>query len=304
MRRRFLILLPVLLTAAILQTGLASQEPRPTYDSATGPVIAVDGGHKNTTTYDRYPSWIELLKGDGYRPRPLTQSISAASLADVRILVMNDPQTSLSDDEVSVVVAWLKGGGSLLLVLDHYASIQSKLTASLGVKNWPGNSAGVPDVINILFWRSEFFPVGAPKLGVTGSGGGQGYQGPDAVLAKHAITEGRGPGERIRRVVTFSGSAFEALPGGVPLLTLPRSAGLGAATETPLLPNVVLGVDKLRGTSAAGWLQGAVIEVGKGRLAIFADSAVVSGGRSADKDQFNDNGQFALNLMRWLSRVL
>ena len=206
---------------------------------------------------------------------------------------------------MSAIVAWLKGGGSLLLVLDHYASTQSKLTASLGVKNWPGNSAGAcPTAINILFWRSEFFPGGEPRLAVLGSGGGQGCQSADAILGKHAITEGRSPGERIRRVATFSGSAFEALPGGMPLLTLPRGARLGAATRTPLLPNVVLGVDELRGAPIAGWLQGAVTEFGKGRLAIFADSAVVSGGGAADKDQFIDNRQFALNLMHWLSRAL
>ena len=158
--------------------------------------------------------------------------------------------------------------------------------------------------MNILFWRAEFFPGGEPKLAVLGSGGGQGYQSADAVLAKHAITDGRSPGERIRRVATFSGSAFEALPGGVPLLTLPRGAGLGAALRTPLLPNVVFGVDELQGTPVTGWLQGAVIEVGKGRLAIFADSAVVSGGSAADKDKFNDNRQFVLNVMHWLSRAI
>jgi hypothetical protein len=97
-------------------------------------------------------------------------------------------------------------------------------------------------------------------------------------------------------VATFSGSAFEALPGGVPLLALPRGAELGGITTLP--NNTVLGLAKYQGTPIAGWLQGAVIEVGQGRLAIFADSAVVSGGTAAD------NRQFVLNVMHWLSRVL
>ena len=321
----------LLLSATLVSVGLSARrqagqaapgvrDVSPTYESARGPVIAFDEAHRNPT-YARVPALITLLQDDGYRPRQLTQSISAASLADISILVTNDPQTSLSDDEVSAVVGWLKGGGSLLLVLDHYASTQSRLTASLGVRNWPGNSADVrtdlckqaapgctgPDpagnrsAMNILFWRSEFFPGGEPKLAVLGSGGGQGYQSADAVLGQHAITDGRGPGERIRRVATFSGSAFEALPGGVALLTLPRGATVGAATT---LPNTVLGVAELQGTPITGWLQGAVTEVGKGRLAIFADSAVVSGGVAADKDQFTDNRQFVLNVMHWLSRVL
>ena len=304
----------VLVCVLLVSIGLAAREPfdqassaaqtgRPTYDSVNGPVVAIDDAHKNTTPYARAAGLIKLLQDDGYRPRASTQTISAASLADVSIFIANDPQTTLSDSEVSALVAWLRGGGSLVLALDHYAAMQTKLTASLGVRNWPGNPAGlgVPDVINILFWRSEFFP-GEPGVAILGSGGGRGYQTAEAVLAKHAITEGRGPSERIRRVATYSGSAFEALQGGTALLTLPRSARLGAPTSLP--NDVMVGVPEARGTSAAGWLQGAVAEFGKGRLAVFADSGVLSGGVAADKDQFMDNRQFVLNLMHWLSRVL
>jgi hypothetical protein len=40
------------------------------------------------------------------------------------------------------------------------------------------------------------------------------------------------------------------------------------------------------------------MQFGKGRLAIFADNAVVSGGPAGD------NRQFVLNVMHWLSRAL
>jgi hypothetical protein len=40
------------------------------------------------------------------------------------------------------------------------------------------------------------------------------------------------------------------------------------------------------------------MQVGKGRLAVFADNAVVSGGTAGD------NRQFVLNVMHWLSRAL
>jgi hypothetical protein len=300
------------------QVQAAPEPRRQAYQLGAGPVIGYDEAHKNTTTYARYPELIQLIQADGYRPRPFVQTLSAASLADIDILLTNDPATSLSNDEVSAVLAWVNGGGSLLLVLDHYASMQSKLTSTLGVRNWPGNGASVrtdlcrPELrgcvaqgnlaMNILFWRSELFPGGEPTLAILGSGGGRAYQSADAVLGKHAITEGRGSSERIRRVATFSGSAFEALSGGVPLLTLPRGAGIGAPTTTAT--NVVLGEPGLSGTPVAGWLQGAVIEVGKGRVAIFADSAVVSGGSAADAGQFIDNRQFVLNVFHWLSRVL
>jgi len=311
----------VLVGALLVSVGLSAkhfdqasptgQPARPTYESATGPVISFDETHKNTTTYARYPALVQLLKDDGYRPRPLTQPISGAALADVGVLVIVDPAVSLSADEVSATVAWLKGGGSVVMVVDHYPLVNAKLTAALGVPSWPEGAAVVrtdlckPEVrsppctppdpngnqsaMNIFFWRTDFSPGGEPMLAQAGSGGGLAYQSADAVLAKHAITEGRAPSERIRRVVTFSGSAFQAFPGAQILMTLPRlSVLLGSNSGTPI----------------EGWLQGAVVEFERGRLALFADSGVLSGGVAADKNQFIDNRQFVLNLMHWLSRVL
>ena len=312
----------VLVGALLVSVGLSARQQfsqassgvpasRPTYQSVTGPVIAIDETHKNTTTYARYPILVELLKDDGYRPRPLTQPISGAALADVGVLVIVDPAVSLSADEVSATVAWLTGGGSAVMVVDHYPLVNARLTAALSVQSWPEGAAVVrtdlcrPEVrnppctppdpdgnrsaMNIFFWRTDSFPGREPMLAQAGSGGGLAYQSADAILAKHAITEGRGPAERIRRVVTFSGSAFQASPGAQPLLTLPRSSVL-------LGPSLGMPIE--------GWLQGAVVEVGKGRLAVFADSGILSGGVPADKDQFIDNRQFVLNVMHWLSHGL
>jgi hypothetical protein len=287
-----------------------------------GPVVAFDEMHKNVPPNTTLPNSqiVEALRSDGYRPRPFSERISSASLAGIDVLVAIDPRIAFNDDEVSALVAWLKEGGAFLLTHDHFASIQSKLTASLGIRNWPGNDAGVrtdlcrpaplgcsgPDsdgnrrAMYIFFWRTDFFPGGEPTLvDAGGTGKSLAYQSSDAILARHVVTEGRGESERIRRVVSRSGTAFESLTGGVPLLTLPRGAALGGKTETPLAPNVVLGVEELRGTPIAGWLQGAVSQVGKGRLAVFADDTLVTGGTPN-----NDNRQFALNLMLWLSRGL
>jgi hypothetical protein len=262
--------------------------------------------HKNSTTYaGRYPALIELLRADGYRPRAFAQTMSAASLADVGVLVIVDagglevPFASLSEQEVEAVVGWLRGGGSLLLIVDHepYPLAAANLISALGVPTWPNGAAtvaGVPglrpgqNAINIVFWRAELFPgvqsaLADLGLGAPAQANGV-YEGADAVLAKHAITEGRRPEERVRRVVVFSGSAFQAPPGAQPLLTLPRRTTLRSAGAPE--------------TSIDGWLQGAVMEVGKGRLAIFADSGLFSGGTAGD------NPQFVLNVMHWLSRAL
>ena len=290
--------------------------------STAGPVIAFDEAHRNPPSAAT-PALFELLRAEGYRPRALTQQLSAASLKDVNVLVINCPggltalelararrlpdaaaeaqAAALNDDEIAAVVAWLETGGSVLLVVDHapYPLAAAKLTAALGIRNWGGGAVrtdlctdpgpkpacmapdadGNPRAGNIFFWRKDFFPGGEPRLvEIPGEGGfrpSSGYQAADAVLARHPITEGRGPNERIQRVVVFGGSAFEAPPGAEPLLTLPP-----------------------RGASSEVWLQGAAMQVGKGRLAVFADNAVVSPGNAGD------NRQFVLNVMHWLSRVL
>jgi hypothetical protein len=147
------------------------QAPRSTYEVATGPVVAFDEAHHDTT-YERYPALPDLLTADGYRTRRLSGRLSAASLSDVRVLFINNPGGTaalrahaasvranqppdaevkelqaafLSDDELSTVTAWLKGGGSLLLIVDHppFPLAAAKLTAALGIQNWPNGTAGI-----------------------------------------------------------------------------------------------------------------------------------------------------------------
>jgi hypothetical protein len=47
-----------------------------------------------------------------------------------------------------------------------------------------------------------------------------------------------------------------------------------------------------------GWVQGAVLNLGKGRVALFAEAGLFSGGPAAD------NRRFILNLMHWLTHLL
>lgn len=306
--------------------GLHAVQQRPTFDPATGPVIAFDEAHRSPPS-PATPALFELLKTEGYRPRAFAQQLSAASLKAVTVLVINSPgglvalelararrlpdaaaeaqAAALNDDEIAAVAAWLAAGGSVLLVVDHapYPLAAAKLTAALGIGNWgdgavrtdlcrdPGSKpgcmapdpAGNPKAGNIFYWRKDQFPGGEPRLVEIPAEGdfkpSGAYQAADAVLARHPITEGRRPTERIQRVVVFGGSSFEAPPGAEPLLTLPRNA-------------------VMHQESTRVWVQGAVMQVGKGRLAVFADNAVVSPGNAGD------NRQFVLNVIHWLSRVL
>ena len=283
----------------------STRGPRPTFESGKGPVVAIDEAHQNTHTIGspQLRGFVELLQRDGYRVRPLTSSIAAASLIGIDLLVVNGPggwigpEAALDDGEVAAIIQWVRDGGSLLLILDHMPSPRNgaNLAAALGVSTWHDGYTLVdmPDSLpigNILFWRADAFSSGLPTVGSTGPAGGRGYQGIDAELTKHPITDGRSTAERVQKVVTFVGSAFQLPINGEALLTLPRRA----ISFTPRAPGPDVTRDAER-TPVGRWLQGAVLQLGKGRVAIFGEAGLFSGGPAGD------NRLFVINVVHWLS---
>lgn len=284
---------------------------RPAYNYGSGPIVAIDEAHKNTHTYGsrEFQGFVKLVQADGCRVRPFTTAITGESLKGIDVLIISNPGgwqrpgDSLSDVEIYAMTRWIRAGGSLLFVLDHmpFPLNAEKVAAGLGITDWHNGYARVelPDsqsVGNIIFWRADFFPGGEPTIAATGPGGGTGYQGADAVLARHRITEGRDSTELVRRVATFVGSAFKVSSGYEKLLTLPRRASSFTPPPTPdAIPPITKDTPR---TPVEGWQQGAVRNMGKGRLAVFGETGLFSGGPAAD------NRQFVLNVMRWLTRVL
>jgi hypothetical protein len=299
------------IAALVLSAVSANAQQTPTFASGKGPIVAIDEAHKNTHAFGTasFRGLVGLLQGDGYRVRPLAESITPSSLTGVDVLVISGPggwltpDESLSSAEVAEVLQWIKNGGCLLLILDHMPAPQNagRLTAALGVSRWHDGYAMVnvqdsAPLGNIIFWRSDSFPAGAPAVGPTGPAGGQGYQGVDAVLARHPITEGRMPEQRVRRVATFGGSAFLPPPGAEVLLTMPRDAVSLTPLQTPgAVPSFPASTPR---TPVGGWLQGAVLKLGRGRVALFGETGLFSGGPAAD------NRTFVLNVMHWLSGML
>ena len=305
-----LVLAVVAAKAQQASSSATTTPTRPAFEHGKGPVIAIDEAHRNTHTFGS-PSFrglVQLLQADGYQVRQFADAISATSLASINVLVLSGPggwlgpDESLTGTEVAALIQWIQGGGVLLLILDHMPAPRNaaRLTAALGINSWHNGYAVVetPDSLvgPIIFWRADFFPPDAPAIGPTGPGGGKGYQGRDAVLAKHAITEGRTPEERVQRVATFEGSAFQPPPGAEALLTMPRRAVSLMPVETPeRLPVITAQTPR---APVGRWLQGAVMNLGQGRVALFAETGLFSGGPAAD------NRKFILNLMHWLSHLL
>lgn len=270
--------------------------PRPAYESGKGPRLAIDEAHHNFHTAEgRYKAFANLLRRDGYRVDALRQRFSAKTLKGVDVLVISNAlhksneerwappnPSAFAKDEIAALHSWVEKGGSLFLIADHppFAGAAIDLAKAFGVQ-WINGHA-----------RAGHWKRGRPDTFEKGTG-----------LKESTITRGRSDLEKVTKVATFAGSAFKPPKGAVPVLefgrksvSLERKAGEKGNFEIRTVP-------------IEGWCQGAVMKVGKGRVAVFGEAAMFSAQR-VGKESFGmsspeakQNHQLLLNVMHWLSRA-
>ena len=119
---------------------------------------------------------------------------------------------------------------------------------------------------------------------------------------------GRDGDESIDHVMSFAGTAFTVRAGTThwPLLVLPAGTRL-------LIPEVAGEFsEQTESRDASGTLQGAAVEVGRGRVAAFGEAGMFTA-QIRGKDQqpvgmnhpnASDNAQFVLNVLHWLAGIL
>ncbi len=259
----------------------------PAYPADRGPRVLIDEGHANLHTLDGgYAPFATLLRNDGYRVAAHRGRINSETLAEADVLVIanaSPPQVGPSAFlplEIAALRTWVEAGGSLLLIADHrpYAGAAAELGAAFGV---------------------TFHNVYAVHPGNRG----EDLFRPGAGLSDHPIVAGTESDAAIASVRSFTGSAFTA-PAARPLLTL----GEGYLAVEADRENV----ESAMGTapSAAGMLQGASIELGRGRIVVMGEAAMFTSQLAGPQQRVvgigapgaEQNKQFALNLMHWLSR--
>jgi len=272
----------------------------PAYPRGGGPTVAIDAAHHNFHTMEgRYRAFASLLTRDGYRVRANDLRFSGASLATIDVLVVSNamheqsaeqfaPLPNLSaftEAEIDSVEDWVAQGGSLVLIADHMpiAGHAEALAAAFGIRFHNGFVFDGAGAGQITFRRS------------------------DGTLATSAVTNGRGPAERVDSVTSFTGQAFRLDPGldAEPLLWVPEGYTLFLPTvawqfsdSTPRIP-------------AANLLQGALVRHGRGRVAVFGEAAMFSAqlaGPEGAPMGMNDpaagqNYRFVLNVLHWLTGV-
>lgn len=291
----------------------------PAYAKGKGPRIAIDEGHNNYQTLDdRFKGFADLMTADGARVAPLRERLSAAALANVDVLVIcnalneknaKEKQTlnkwmlpapsAFEDDEIKTLADWVKSGGALLLIADHmpFPAAAEKLAGALGVvlqDNFAFDAAFTyqPKDMNLMSFHAV---PPAPTTGI--------------LHPAHPIAMGAREAEKVPFVVSFTGSAFRMKPGVLhsPLLELGHGSNLAWPSD-----HVDISL-KTPFSAGVGFLQGAALPFGYGRVAVFGEASMFSvnfaewannyptGFHNPDAPH---NKQFVLNVMHWLARKI
>lgn len=277
----------------------------PAYDFGTGPVVCLDEGHHNFHTLDGgFWAFGELLRRDGYVVESIRARFDETLLGHCAILVIANAQlegewddypyptpSAFSAEEINAVQTWVSKGGALLLIADHMplAGVSQELALAFGVEFNNGFAvAGFEDESK----RDAAFDE--PTI----------FRLEDQTLAEHVITAGRTPDETVSMVRSFTGQAFQVPDLATPILILPQNF-------ISLMPKKAWQFDtETQRIPVGGWTQGAVMPYELGRAAFFGEAAMFTAQRSDLKPvgmnapQAEQNAQFVLNLIHWLSGIL
>ena len=294
-----IVLHPLLSAQQVADTLFNPKIDAPAYTEGTGPIVLLDEAHHNFhTASGRYLAFVRFVGKDGYVVQPNRVRFTRPELDKAKILVIanalakeNEVDWSLptpsafDSSEIAAVREWVKDGGSLFLIADHMP--------------FPGAAGNLAAQFGVLLCNGFAMIDG-------GDDGRISYSRRAGSLVDHPITRGRNRDERVDSIVAFTGQAFRLEGKGDPLMTPGHNIAL-------LLPQVAWQFSKLTpAMSASGMLQGAVLQFGKGRVAVFGEAAMFSAqvaGPNREPMGMNDpsapqNPRFLLNVMHWLSGLL
>lgn len=183
--------------------------------------------------------------------------------------------------EIETIRSWVRNGGSILLIADHYpfGAAAAKLAEAFGVTM----HGGFTEVENQ-------YPDQKDPSAIQ-------YSRQNGLLADHPISNGRSIRERVDRVMSFTGQSFDA-PRGSAILKLPPSAVEYVPPPPEFQPR------------PAGGAQGVAFDYGRGRVVVLGEAGMLTAQVNDDGLRFGmnvagfDNRQFVLNVMHWLSHLV
>ena len=261
----------------------------PRYFGENSPTVAVDEGHQNFHTKDgRFRPFAHVLEADGCKVVGHAGRFTKQSLEPINVLVIanalptsiesQEIESAFGEDEIQVLKDWVRRGGSLMVLADHrpYGEAAKPLGAAFGVEMSGGFVLDNDEQRGLIVFDRE-----------------------NELLASHPITEGTTADERITSIMSFTGQALRLPDNFAPLMSLAegtvRNPDRGSISES-------------EATDVSDWYQGAVAEIGKGRVAFFGEAGMFSAqvGGPGGKMGMNaagaeQNQRFLLNVIHWLT---
>jgi hypothetical protein len=323
----------LLLAAAVAVAQMPDPSFKPTIESpaytSTHPRVVIDQAHGNYNTADGlYGPLADLLRADGYEVAAGTRPFSAGIHANV--LIIANATRGIGAKEIGAVASWVDGGGALLLIADHtpYGAAARALSRRFGVDMGngfvfdfdPGHSASGEASLSRYSGQTDLL-----------------FDDQNELLGHHAINRGRNSREQVHRVIAFTGQSLSVPRGAAVLLRLGPNA---IETQPRRAPEVPTPAEKLLGFSlyqkrgsppdraklaeatkrfgVGGRAQALALRVGRGRVVIAGEAGMFSAQLfrrtlpNGKRVQFrlgmnvpgNDDRQFVLNVLHWLSGAL
>jgi hypothetical protein len=308
--------LPAPAQQQIVDPDFKATVERPAY-RGSGPVVAIDEAHANFhTSGGQYKPYADLLKNDGYTVKASTRKFEKAAFTGVNVLVVanalsptasssNPGLPAFTEPECDALRDWVRAGGSLLLISDHapFGSAAESLGKRFGVMMGKG-------------WAFDRTPAGGVTTQLM-------FSNENGLLGNHPILRGRGASELVKTVRSFTGQSLSVPQGAVILLRLSATAREAPSTmdldaeDTALRASTPSEPAGSHSSPAAGRAQGIAMTFGKGRVVVLGEAGMFSAqiARIPDGNQQrefkfgmnvpgNDDRQFALNVIHWLSGLL
>lgn len=272
----------------------------PAFASGTGPVITVLSINNRYVENGSMDPFAQLAESDGFQVVRRQTDLAAALEDPSGILVIANPflseyrnfpamtpPSAFSDEQIQAIHDWVRNGGNLLILADHapFGGGSSKLAAKFGFEFLNGHAA-----------ETASADTGYVKVNIE-------YAPGKGLDEDNPITNGQTGRNPVKRYFAFGGQAFIPPAEAQQILTIPDGWSaiftyrIGAELRTALR------------IDASGLAQGAIMEFGKGRIALFGETGgftgqVIDGTRrfGFNTKEGEENPEFILSTLRWLAR--
>lgn len=264
------------------------------------PKVLFDEAHNNRhTAAGSFKPFADLIGNDGYELATNKSEFSKSSLKSFSILIIVNAQgpqgrsdaSAFTKEECDALHDWVREGGAVLLIIDHapFSTAAAALAQRFDVDVTRGYTIDLvhfnkdsSDQTELVFSREN------------------------SLLVDHPITQGRNTGERINRVMSFSGTSLKGPQGSIAFLKLSDTAMDVLPPDRKQTSPEEAPPDHKQ-VSAAGRAQGLALELGKGRVVVIGGAAMLTAQVGSRGYRFGmnmseiDNRQLALNIMHWMS---